>query len=110
MGHFTLEKTARVTDFKRSFSAQHPKYYPERQWFTIETARGEALKDDQRCLSDYSQGELHLVFKDLGAQMSWRLVYFIEYLGPVFLFPLLYYFPALVYGDYPAVTRTATQE
>jgi hypothetical protein len=43
-------------------------------------------------------GRKQLVFKDLGAQLSWRLVYMIEYIGPVFLFPLFYFCDELIYG------------
>ncbi|EKX73267.1 conserved hypothetical protein [Theileria equi strain WA] len=40
-----------------------------------------------------------LYFKDLGVQISWRLVFFIEYLGPLIITPLLYYFPSVFYSQ-----------
>ena len=39
-----------------------------------------------------------LIFKDLGLQMSWRLVYIIEYFGPCILFPLFYFCDETIYG------------
>jgi very-long-chain enoyl-CoA reductase len=33
-----------------------------------------------------------LVVKNLGAQMSWDMVFYIEYLGPILLYGLCYYF------------------
>jgi hypothetical protein len=34
----------------------------------------------------------------VGPQVSWRFVYFIEYLGPLFFHPLFYYFQQFFYG------------
>lgn len=111
MGSFALSKEATVRDLKEAFSQKHPKYYVERQWFTVDTARGEALKDDKKPLSELGKAEVKLVFKDLGAQMSWRLVYIIEYFGPVVLFPLMFYCQECVYGVAKEQTkRTLTQQ
>ncbi|ETW15332.1 hypothetical protein PFFVO_05626 [Plasmodium falciparum Vietnam Oak-Knoll (FVO)] len=39
-----------------------------------------------------------LIFKDLGVQISWRLVYVIEYLGPIIIFPFFYFCDKYVYS------------
>ena len=49
-----------------------------------------------------------LVFKDLGIQLGWRFVYVVEYAGPLIMFPALYYFPQLFYGQ--AAERTFSQK
>lgn len=51
-----------------------------------------------------------LYAKDLGPQASWRLVYILEYLGPIIIFPLIYYFPQLYgYRDPALGAKTPTQ-
>jgi len=32
-----------------------------------------------------------VTFKDLGAQVSWRTVFLVEYAGPLIIFPVVYY-------------------
>lgn len=44
-----------------------------------------------------SDGDV-LYFKDLGAQISWKNVFLIEYFGPIAIFALLYTCPQLIYG------------
>lgn len=70
-----------------------------RQWYTLNEAKGTALSDNTKKLSDYGvkNGDV-LVLKDLGAQISWKLVFLIEYFGPIAIFVLLYYCRNLIYG------------
>lgn len=42
-----------------------------------------------------TDSNLQLYVKDLGPQISWRLVFFIEYLGPILVHSLLYYFSTI---------------
>lgn len=52
-----------------------------------------------------------LYAKDLGPQASWRLVYILEYLGPIIIFPLIYYSPQLYgYKDPSLSVKTPTQK
>lgn len=45
-----------------------------------------------------------------GVQISWRLVFVLEYLGPLLIFPAFYFFPNAIYGvaDPPAKCFTQT--
>lgn len=56
------------------------------------------MNDDDQFLATYFQDEKTLIFKDLGVQLSWRLVYVIEYAGPLLICPLLFMFPSVFYG------------
>ncbi|KAK5780873.1 hypothetical protein RI543_002000 [Arxiozyma heterogenica] len=42
-----------------------------------------------------ADSNLQLYVKDLGPQISWRLVFLIEYLGPILVHSLLYYFSSI---------------
>lgn len=53
------------------------------------------------------EGEkITLYVKDLGPQISWRMVFFIEYLGPLIIHPLVWFGVEKLYPD---TTRTVTQ-
>jgi very-long-chain enoyl-CoA reductase len=111
LASLSQSKSSRVSALKASFQQLCecylvPKYGPERQFFTIDTARGEALKDDKMKLEELAVDAVTLVFKDLGPQISWRLVYFIEYLGPLVIFPTFFYYPEWVWGRSADRSRT----
>ncbi|KAL7066901.1 3-oxo-5-alpha-steroid 4-dehydrogenase domain-containing protein [Cryptosporidium serpentis] len=92
-----IPKQATVSDLKWQFYNDFH-YYPERQWFNIDSPHGEVLKEG--LLSSYGvDNGTSLYFKDLGVQISWRLVFFIEYLGPIIIFPFFYFFPSLIYNE-----------
>ncbi|ETW60723.1 3-oxo-5-alpha-steroid 4-dehydrogenase, partial [Plasmodium falciparum CAMP/Malaysia] len=64
-------------------------------------------KNYKREFPNYPSGTLNengikdsdiLIFKDLGVQISWRLVYVIEYLGPIIIFPFFYFCDKYVYS------------
>lgn len=40
-----------------------------------------------------------LAFKDLGPQVAWRTVFLVEYLGPLIIHPLLYFYPQYFYPN-----------
>ena len=41
-----------------------------------------------------------VIFKDLGPQVSYRTLFFWEYLGPLIIYPIFYYFPVYQYFGY----------
>lgn len=45
-----------------------------------------------------TEDSLTFYVKDLGMQISWRMVYIIEYLGPLLFHPLFYYTQKQIYG------------
>lgn len=54
--------------------------------------------------------DAQLFVKDLGPQLSWRLVYIVEYFGPLFIHPL-FHFIATTYGvGFGPFKSTQTQE
>ena len=49
----------------------------------------------------------NVIFKDLGPQVSWRLVFVVEYMGPILIFLLFYLYPEIIYRR-PLPARTLT--
>lgn len=64
-----------------------------RQRLTLPSPTAKSVLDDERSLISYGikDGSV-IVVKDLGPQISWRMVFFLEYLGPLLIhqFYLLY--------------------
>jgi hypothetical protein len=63
---------------------------------TIGDAKGKAMIDKRKKVAEYFTKEeiltgkpVTLVFKDLGLQISWKLVFLIEYFGPILITVLL---------------------
>mmetsp|Transcript_32330 Transcript_32330/g.32055 ORF Transcript_32330/g.32055 Transcript_32330/m.32055 type:complete len:302 (-) Transcript_32330:42-947(-) len=106
LGKFSITDKLTVKDFKKMFNQKHKQWSPERQKFTIRTPTGVALYDDEKTLAEYLKGDKVLVFRDLGTQLSWRFVYMVEYAGPLFICPALYYLPYIFYGEEAAKTIT----
>lgn len=85
------------------------KFYPSRQRLTLPVAPGTKDKpvvlNSKKSLKEYADGNsnsLTVVFKDLGPQVSYRTLFFFEYLGPLLIYPVFYYFPVykfLGYGE-----------
>lgn len=110
LGVYQLSLTATVADLKSAIHSQSsfhsdPRLHPSRQWLTL---NGAPLKDDYQSMKSIGL-KVNIVVKDLGAQMSWRGVYIVEYFGPIFIFPLLYFCPQLCYSGTPT-PHTFTQQ
>jgi hypothetical protein len=74
-----------------------------RMRLTVGDAKGQALADKRvrlaKCFSkEEAAKEITLVFKDLGPQISWKLVFLIEYFGPILITGFLILFQKQIYG------------
>jgi very-long-chain enoyl-CoA reductase len=67
MGTLTITHGTTLDNFKSDFHKKNRKFYPERQWFTVNEARGLALKEGSAILTTLLKSGDVLVFKDLGA-------------------------------------------
>lgn len=98
-----ITKETTVDDIKQVFAQKYPKYYPDRQYYTIglDSKSRVSLKAND-LLSAYNQ-QLHdnqqiIYFKDLGAQISWKTVFHVEYFGPILIHTINYFLPSLFYS------------
>ncbi|CAE7116313.1 unnamed protein product [Rhizoctonia solani] len=99
-----------IGDVKHAIAKQCPQFYSSRQRITTtppvksteKNAKGSGSKvsTDSTTLQeaglDASNNTLYV--KDLGPQVSYRTVFIVEYIGPLLIHPLVYYFPKLIYG------------
>ncbi|GAA5825231.1 hypothetical protein JCM11251_006154 [Rhodosporidiobolus azoricus] len=95
----TLEGAApTVGDLKKAV-ADKVKMNVHRQRITTQDKK--VLDDEDKKVSEYGVGEGEtLEIKDLGPQVGWRTVFFIEYFGPLFIHPFFYStsLQKLIYG------------
>ncbi|CAL5322496.1 unnamed protein product [Camellia sinensis] len=94
-------------DFLQCCICSSKKYYPSRQRLTLPIQPGSKEKpialNYKKSLKEYFDGNsdnLIVVFKDLGPQVSYRTLFFFEYLGPLFIYPIFYYFPVYQFFGY----------
>ncbi len=83
------------------------KYYPSRQRLTLPLQPGSKERpiafNPKKKIEDYYDGKsdhLTVIFKDLGPQVSYRILFFWEYLGPLIIYPIFYYFPVYQFFGY----------
>ncbi|KAJ2516686.1 3-oxo-5a-steroid 4- dehydrogenase [Coemansia sp. RSA 2049] len=87
---------ASVDDLKKAINRKNKSLYPDRQRLTVGETKMVLEKDAG--LTKYSIGDGDVVYlKDLGPQISWRTVFYIEYLGPMVFHYLIYNFPVIFY-------------
>ncbi|KAH0676714.1 hypothetical protein KY285_024515 [Solanum tuberosum] len=106
-GGLELNDSATVADLQEAIHKRTRKFYPSRQRLTLPVQPGSKERPTvlhyQKSLSEYtkgSTGELTVVFKDLGPQVKYSTLFFFEYLGPLLLYPIFYYFPVYKYFGY----------
>lgn len=98
-----LPSTATVLDLKRAYQSKFPKYYIDRQYFTIGTDKNKQVLQNEKLLTSYSLStpayNNTVIFKDLGPQIAWKTVFHVEYFGPILIHALIYYFPQYFYNS-----------
>jgi very-long-chain enoyl-CoA reductase len=96
-----VSDAATVADVKRAFM---PKVSPHRKSFKLVVAGAEpkaypSLSEGKPLSAQGVKSGATLLFKDLGPQVGYRMVFVVEYAGPI-AFMLLYAMrPALIYGE-----------
>ncbi|KAJ7975813.1 very-long-chain enoyl-CoA reductase-like [Quillaja saponaria] len=108
-GGIELSDPATVADLQEAIHRRTKKFYPSRQRLTLPLQPGSKERpivlSYKKSLKDYCDGNvdnLTVVFKDLGPQVSYRTLFFFEYLGPLILYPIFYYFPVYQFFGYKA--------
>ncbi|KAI9474677.1 3-oxo-5a-steroid 4- dehydrogenase [Coemansia sp. RSA 989] len=100
-----VDDSATVDELKSAIHKHAKKLYPDRQRLT--TADKSVLKPGES-LSKHGIGDGSVIFlKDLGPQIGWRAVFYIEYLGPIIFHYFIYNFSELIYGH--AVEHSTVQ-
>ena len=106
-GGLTVDDGATVDDLKAAFHTAKPKFYPTRQRFTLPVPAGSPPKtrgvplDAGKSLSkDHGlQNGDTIVFKDLGTQVPYEVVFLAEYAGPMLAYLPFYFFRSEIYGN-----------
>ncbi|PKU83135.1 very-long-chain enoyl-CoA reductase-like [Dendrobium catenatum] len=106
-GGVELDSSAMVSDLQQAIYSRTTKFYPARQRLTLPSKFGvdgkPVILNPKKKLIDYTDGNENLitvVFKDLGPQVSYRTLFFWEYLGPLLIYPIFYFFPVYKYLGY----------
>ena len=105
-----VSKDMTVQEFKKLFlkeceMAKKRKLYPARLRFTVNEARGTPLNDFDKPMSHYiKDATVTLYFKDLGPQIGWDTVFYIEYAGPILTTLFFLAFRETIYGSNPELT------
>ncbi|KAI8325617.1 hypothetical protein GQ54DRAFT_254454 [Martensiomyces pterosporus] len=88
---------ATVDELKAAISKQVKSLSPDRQRLTVGDKK--TVIEDGDALAKYGIGDDATVYvKDLGRQIGWQTVFYIEYLGPIIFHFLVYNFQTLFYG------------
>jgi len=117
LGEYECSPDERVGEFKKRFF-KDKRVDVNRQRFTVQNhipgvtdnrdkktdqVISVSLTNSDKTFADYGIpadiGTLKLEFKDLGPQISWQTVFFVEYFGPLIAHVLPYYFPQYFYGS-----------
>ncbi|KAJ1966481.1 3-oxo-5a-steroid 4- dehydrogenase [Dipsacomyces acuminosporus] len=92
-----VSDSATVDELKMSIFKQVKSLHPARQRLTIGDKK--TVLEDGDALSKYGISDNATVYvKDLGPQISWQMVFYIEYFGPILLHYLVFNFQGIFYG------------
>ncbi|KAK4756755.1 hypothetical protein SAY87_006882 [Trapa incisa] len=101
-GGLELNDKATVAELQEAIHERTKKFYPSRQRLTLpvppDSKDRPIILYYKKSLKEYCDGNsssLTVVFKDLGPQVSYRTLFFWEYLGPLLLYPVFYFFPVV---------------
>lgn len=97
---FDMPPSASVFDLKKAYSLKDARFYPDRIRFSFEKNGARVvLVDDKKSLESYGVADgTEVILKDLGPQIGYQTVFYIEYFGPMLIHFLFYYFPEFFYG------------
>ena len=82
-----LPEDTTILALKKAYKQKFPDLYISRQSFRSST-RGKALKDTETLKETSESGVIY--YKDLGPQIGWSTVFYIEYAGPLFVYLWFY--------------------
>ncbi|XP_024398727.1 very-long-chain enoyl-CoA reductase [Physcomitrium patens] len=98
-GGVEVSSEATLEDLKKVIYSRNKKFYLERQRLTLPLQPGQSRPtpvDESKKLKDQlSSDQPQVVFKDLGPQVSYKILFCFEYLGPLVIYPLFYFFPQI---------------
>ncbi|XP_018330966.1 very-long-chain enoyl-CoA reductase [Agrilus planipennis] len=93
-----VSQQSTIADIKKEIAKQRPALYIDRQSIRIQDpGKNQPDKATVHELSLKNGSEIYL--KDLGPQISWKLVFILEYLGPLVVYFIIAQRPWLVYGN-----------
>ncbi|KAJ1862059.1 3-oxo-5a-steroid 4- dehydrogenase, partial [Coemansia sp. RSA 486] len=90
--------SATVDDLKLAIAKQVKSMYPDRQRLTFGDKKN--VLESGSTLEKYAVKDNDTVYiKDLGPQIGWQTVFYIEYLGPIIFHYIVYNFQNIFYGE-----------
>ncbi|KAJ1814514.1 3-oxo-5a-steroid 4- dehydrogenase, partial [Coemansia sp. RSA 2599] len=93
-----VSDSATVDDLKLAIAKQVKSMYPDRQRLTFGDKK--SVLESGNALAKYALSDGDTVYiKDLGPQIGWQTVFYIEYLGPIIFHYIVYNYPNIFYGE-----------
>eukprot|EP00871_Galdieria_phlegrea_P001594 jgi/Galph1/2435/GphlegSOOS_G1125.1 len=103
-----VEPEETVLRLKEKIQTHIPKAEPYRQRLSLprtSQSKGTVL-EDEKSLKSYGLREGDVVYyRDLGFQISWKMVFILEYLGPMIIVPILALQPSFLYHSEKLLRR-----